>query len=174
MQIGKPVLGIDAPPTPTVDLQHEAIREKLKYDSAIKGSAGWFFWIAGFSLFNSILVLFGTVRGTVVGLGTTLLVNTYAVRLGPIANVAAFVISATLSGVFVVFGVFARKQEKWAFIAGMVLYALDTVVFFFFRNPALAVGFHCFVLFCLFGGLGAIDRKRQAEANLAEISQAQS
>jgi hypothetical protein len=34
-----------------------------------------------------------------------------------------------VAGVFVLFGVFATKKHLWAFIVGMILYALDGMFF---------------------------------------------
>jgi hypothetical protein len=61
------------------------------------------------------------------------------------------------AGLFVLFGYFATRGHLWAFIAGMALFALDGVIFLIARDW-LGVGFHVFVLYCLFRGFTACQR----------------
>jgi hypothetical protein len=55
------------------------------------------------------------------------------------------------------FGVFANKLHTWAFLVGMILYALDGLIFLLVGDW-LSVGFHVFALFCIFGGFSATRR----------------
>ena len=64
------------------------------------------------------------------------------------------VISAALAGLFAFFGYMAGKRQVWAFVVGMILYAMDGMLFVWYEEW-LSVGFHVFVLFCLYGGLSA-------------------
>ena len=58
------------------------------------------------------------------------------------------------AGAVVLFGVFAHKRHLWAFVVGMVLIALDGLIFLIAQDW-LGVGFHVFVLYCLFRGAKA-------------------
>lgn len=64
------------------------------------------------------------------------------------------VLDLIVVGMFILFGVFAHKRHTWAFIVGMILYALDGLIFLIGQGW-LALGFHVFVLVCLFRGFKA-------------------
>jgi hypothetical protein len=78
-------------------------------------------------------------------------------------------LSATIAGVFVVLGYFARGASAAAFVVGMALYALDSLLFVLVGDW-IAVGFHGFVLFMLFGGLSILQAvRRQVPADTAAL-----
>jgi hypothetical protein len=52
------------------------------------------------------------------------------------------------------FGVLGSKRHLWTFIVGMVLLALDGLLFLF-AHDWIGVGFHVYVLYCLFRGMQA-------------------
>ena len=60
------------------------------------------------------------------------------------------------AAVFILFGVFANKGHRWAFIVGMVLFALDGLIFLLAQDW-IGVGFHVFVLYCFFRGLKEVN-----------------
>jgi hypothetical protein len=66
-----------------------------------------------------------------------------------------FVVSLFISGVFVIFGYFSRTRMIGVYITGMILYALDGLIFFLVSDW-LSIGFHIFVLYSLYGGLKAL------------------
>jgi hypothetical protein len=57
------------------------------------------------------------------------------------------------------FGIFAGKGHTWSFLLGMVVYALDGAIFLIGRDW-LALGFHVFVLVCIFSGFKAYQQLR--------------
>jgi hypothetical protein len=101
-------------------------------------SARWFYWIAGLSLVNVFAASSHVVF--VVGLA-----------LGEILPTAAAVV---LAGVFALFGVLAHKGHIWAYIVGMILYAVDAALCAL-ATEWLAVAFHAYVLWWLFMGVKA-------------------
>ena len=119
----------------------------------VKSGGSWFYWIAALSLVNSIAAFIGSGWGFIVGLGITQLVD--HVAGGPVA----LAVNILIAGIFVMFGVFANKGHLWAFIVGMLVYALDGAIFAYVRDW-LAAGFHVFVLFCLFNGFRAARQLR--------------
>ena len=125
---------------------------RLKLDNQHKGGANWFFWIAAMSIINSIMTLAGSDLGFVIGLGITQLFDAAGTEFG--VKGVTFVLSLLAAGGFVFFGVFARKQLNWAFLTGMILYALDGLLFLAVGD-ILSVGFHVFVLFWMFNGYRA-------------------
>jgi hypothetical protein len=121
----------------------------------VKSGADWFFWIAGLSLINSVIGLTGSGGGFAIGLGITLLISAFGQGLGAAGNAVALGLDILVVGVFVVFGVFARKGHTWSFIVGMVLYGLDGLLLLLIGGGMLSDGIHAFALFCIFVGLKA-------------------
>jgi hypothetical protein len=121
----------------------------------LKSGASWFYWIAGLSVVNSIIAFSGSGGGGfVVGLGVTQLIDGFGQSMEGGGKMVAIFLDVIAAGIFVLFGVFANKQHTWAFIVGMLLYALDGLLFLLFQLW-LGLGFHAFVLFCLFRGFQA-------------------
>ena len=149
--------------------QVTAIEEKLKLENRLKNGAGWFFWIAGLSLVNSIILMVGGQWNFLIGLGITQVIDGIAsgiameagVEAATIIKALAFVADLLVAGLFVIFGILAMKRYKLSFIIGMILYALDGLIFLMVPD-LLSIGFHLFALFGLYGGL-------QAHMKLSEI-----
>ena len=123
----------------------------------VKSGANWYFWIAGLSLVNSIILSMGGNWAFIAGLAITQFIDgvfdIIARESGtPAVNVIAFLINLVIAAVFVAFGVFARRGAKWAFIVGMILYTIDGLLYLL-AGSILGVLIHGFALFCLFKGL---------------------
>jgi fructose-specific phosphotransferase system IIC component len=95
-------------------------------------------------------------------LGIAQLVGALARRVGGASFALDVIINGFLVGVFVVFFNFARQGKKWAFRAGMILYALDGLLMLLLR-AYLGVAFHAFALFWMNGGVVAISKLRELE-----------
>jgi len=120
----------------------------------MKSGASWFYWVAALSLINSIVAFTGKSFRFIVGLGITQFIDGFAGELGGGGKGVALVLDLLAAGVLVLFGIFSNKGHSWAFIVGMVLLALDGVILLLAQDW-LGVGFHAFVVFCLFRGLMA-------------------
>src|SRR2546426_3311570 len=124
-------------------------------EKQLRGGGSWFYWIAGLSLINSVLALSGSGTRFILGLGITQIFDELAQGMGSGAGRAvAVVLDLLAAAVFVFFGVFANKRHTWSFIVGMAIYALDGLIYLI-AQEWLGVGFHAFVLFCLFRGFKA-------------------
>ncbi len=121
------------------------------HTAKLKSGASWFYWIAGLSLINSISAFTGNTWRFIVGLGITQIFDGLAAEFGGAGRVIVLLLDLLAAGVFILFGVFAHKRHTWAFIAGMILFGLDTV-FFLISQDWIGVAFHAFVLYCLFRG----------------------
>ena len=152
--------------------EKDAIEEKLKIESKFKSGASWFFWIAGLSIINSIILLAGGQWNFIVGLGVTQIIDVIGMALakevGNIGLTIAFVFDLLAAGVFIVFGVFARKGYSWAFIIGMISYALDGLIFLLVQDW-LGVGFHAFALFFIYGGFKANNLLKRTGNNIKPL-----
>ena len=146
------------------------IKENLKIENQLKGGANGFYWIAGLSLINSIILLAGGRWIFFIGLGITQFVDGISMALVAdmgsnakiIVQIIAFAIDIGIAGIFVVFGIFACKRYKWVFILGMILYALDGLIFLIVPD-FLSIGFHLFILLGIYGGLKAIGKLQKIE-----------
>lgn len=151
-----------APPAYSTAADADASAEYVGADAAtlagIRSSGAWFFWIAGLSLVNSVILLAGGNWNFVVGLGVTQLIDAVAHQLqdvGSAAVVVAAVLDLLAAAVFIALGLFTRRLLFWPFVVGMVLYALDGLLLFSFGD-LLGTGFHVFVLLQLFSGAKAV------------------
>jgi hypothetical protein len=126
--------------------------------------ANWFYWIAGLSLVNSFILLVEGNWQFFVGLGITQVVNYVALEVGkqspdslPICKIVAGVFTCIAAAVFATFGMGGRRRLTWVFICGMLLYALDGLLYLtvFDAIDLKSFGFHIFALVGIFGGFSA-------------------
>ena len=126
--------------------------------------ANWFFWIAGLSLVNSVIVLMNGQWSFLAGLGVTQVIDGMSQallpRLGTTATVLALVMDLAAAGVIVTFGLMARQGHAWAFVLGMILYALDGLIFLLVGDW-LSLAFHAYALYCIYRGYAANNRLKQ-------------
>jgi hypothetical protein len=124
------------------------------YDPQIRFGARWFFWIAGFSLFNTFAGKAGSHVVFLVGLGITQVIDGVTSNLGS-AAVVAMALNLSIAAVFILLGIFASKGHGWSFIVGMVLYGLDGLIFLA-TSFWLGLAFHLYLLYRIFMGWKAI------------------
>jgi hypothetical protein len=136
----------------------------------MQSGARWFYWVAGLSLINSLVAMTNSSWGFLAGLGITQFISGMALgmseSLGNAITVIALILNLSVAGFFVFLGFFAGKGHTWAFIIGIVVYALDALIFLVF-GVWLSLAFHAFVLFCLIRGLVANRKWSQLQAELA-------
>lgn len=135
-----------------------------EYHRQMVSGARWFFWIAALSMINAIISLSDGQWSFLAGLGMTQVISGLAIGLsadlGSAVTVIALVLNIFVAGFFVALGWFAQKGHTWAFIVGLVVYALDGLIFLMFQDW-FPLAFHAFVLFCLFRGLSAHNKWKQ-------------
>jgi hypothetical protein len=150
--------------------QNDAKNETLKLEGGIKNGANWFYWIAGLSIINSIIILFQGEWSFIIGLGITQFFDGMAIGLkeemGGASNLfhyIAFVLDLFVVAFFVLIGWLAGKRKSWAFILGMVFYFFDGLIFLLVQDW-LSLGFHGFALFCIWGGFSALRKVKAIES----------
>lgn len=126
----------------------------LKLAQQANAGANWFFWIAGLSVVNSIINIAEFGIFFPVGLGVTQIIDAFALLGGPAGQGIGLFMGAVVASVFVLFGVMARKGQNWAFIAGLVLYGADALLFVMVQDW-LSIGFHLWGCFGIYSGLKA-------------------
>jgi hypothetical protein len=149
--------------------------ERLKLEKQLLNGANWFFWIAGLSVINTLIFTFGGSTNFIVGLGITQLIDGFAYAIaGEAGSNVPLIISFILDGLFIflfsILGHFSKRRKKWAFIVGMVLYALDALIFIW-ASDIVSIGFHIFALVMIFNGFNANRKLREMPA--AEIMQSE-
>jgi hypothetical protein len=139
--------------------------------------ANWFFWIAGLSVANTALYLLGQSVFMVMGLASSAIAsglfqgigNGLGGGKGSVLGVVMGLFGAILmAGIFVGLGWAARKRMGWAFIVGMVLYALDALIWLAFRDY-MSVLFHGLALVFIFQGFQALLRSKAAPSAVAAM-----
>ena len=133
------------PPSAPAPARPEAA---VALEHQLRSGASWFYWIAGLSAVNTVIALTRGGGFFVVGLGFTLLLDVF---VGPPVST---VLDFAVIGIFVLFGVFAQRRQLWAFVAGIVLYGADALIFLKVGDW-LAIGFHGLALWGLCSGLRA-------------------
>ena len=145
---------------PTMDTVTIGNKELLISDvtDRVRRNANWFYWIAGFSVANSVTNVLIQGYGMFVMLGTTQIVHSLAlivIEEGESLRGAALFISLFFSilaaSIYVLFGYHARKLRMWAYYVGIPLYFLDALIFVLVQDW-FGVGFHAIGLVILFGG----------------------
>jgi hypothetical protein len=153
---------IDRPvPAPTDAEAEAAVLQQMT--EQVKSGANWFYWIAGLSAVNTALDLFGANIRFILGLGITQVVDAIARESGNPGGVVPLVANAIAIGVFVLFGIKANQKLTWAFVVGMLLYALDGALLFLFEDWK-GIAFHALALFFLFKGFSALRELKKVEA----------
>jgi len=129
----------------------------------VKSGGGFFYWIAGLSIVNSLVSIFGGGIFFVIGLGATLIIDSLAKGVSdnmggnPVVLGMGFLFSLVFDLIFFGLGYFAAKGKRWAFITGMVLYGLDALIMLAFQDW-LGFGFHLYFMWGIWNGLRALGR----------------
>jgi hypothetical protein len=161
---------MEGTPESALTEEQERAQEIEKLRSAFVSGANWFFWIAGLSLVNSLIILFKGEWSFVIGLGATQIVDGIAsvviedieANAVTIVRIVTLGLDTLIALVFVLFGWLARKRMGWAFILGMLLYFIDGLIFLLVQDW-LSIGFHGFALFYIFGGYASLKKLTQVE-----------
>ena len=110
----------------------------------------WFYWIAGLSLINAVVAFTGQEWRFIIGLGITEVVHQLAEESGG-AGMKAGLAGLVVIAIFAALGQRAVRGSCWAFVVGMVLYALDGAIFLLVQDW-VGVGFHAFALVVILRG----------------------
>lgn len=120
-------------------------------------SANWFYWIAGLSLANVASGVFGGSWKFAIGLGMSEVLSGLAMGINANggSTTSIFLLygaSLCVTAFFAACGWFARRPSVVAFVVGMTVFALDTLIFVYVQDW-IGVAFHGLALFYLWRGL---------------------
>jgi uncharacterized membrane protein len=124
----------------------------------IKKSGTTFYYIAGFTIINAILVLSKTDSMLIGGLGAGVFAQAISMGIDAdasmgMANMASLlgiIINLVLASFFVLFGVYGSRGFRWPVLIGMFAYLADTLLFVMI-DDWLSVILHVFFLVLLSG-----------------------
>ena len=163
------------PNTPADPQQMQQMVAVLNLQRRMKSGASNFYWIAGLSVVNSLVTIFGGGFYFVIGLGVTMLIDAVAFGISeeiggrPLVLGLGFLFSLVFDAIFAIFGFFASKGQRWAFLAGMVLYSLDAILMLAFQEW-LGFGFHLFFLLGIWNGLQSLRKLKALSPPIVEAS----
>lgn len=137
--------------------QNAAIAAIVK--SHVARGASWFYWIAGLSLVNLFAIIGDTNFRFVFGLGISEGLAEWAkdqaatsAGTGVVAIAAAG--SLAMTGFFALCGWLATRPSAVAFMIGMIVFVLDSLVFVLVKDW-IAVAFHAYACYRLWEGFKA-------------------
>ncbi len=122
-------------------------------------AANWFYWIAGLSLVNLGAIVIGSNFRFVIGLGFSEILGDWAKAASANGDSSGTVLIACAGGLilaalFAACGWFARRPSLWAFLGGIAIFALDTIIFIL-AGDWIGVAFHVYAIYCLWRGVTA-------------------
>ena len=159
-----PLFAAAAPaPLPTTSATATLSGDDPQAVARLRSGASWFYWIAGLSLINSVVALTGSNWRFIFGLGLTQVIDALGREFSGGALAVMLALDVIVTGMFVLFGVFAHKRHLWAFIVGGVLLLLDSLLILLFKDW-IGLAFHAWVLFSLFVGAKACQQLNAAKA----------
>ncbi len=137
------------------------------YDPVIKSGAGWLYTIAVLSTINTIILLAHGDIAFVVGLGITQLFAAIASEFPRVTPIAIFM-NLIIVGIYMMFGYFASRRAKWAFITAIVLYSFDTLLVLVVKDWMM-LAFHGLALYYIGRGLCAAVAAGKAEKPIGPV-----
>jgi hypothetical protein len=158
------------PVSETIDpAQITLLKKKLTLNNKMRNGASWLFLIAGLSLLNTVLFLAKTDVVFVIGLGITKIADGLLSALAENSGTAATAITilqifvdVLFASFYLLLGLLAIKRTKWAYVTGIVVYTLDTMIVLF-SQAYLSVIFHIMAVAGIAAGLGALKNLEKLE-----------
>jgi len=140
------------------DNEYQAAEKQHRADllADSRSDADYFFWAAGLAALGTGLL--GDRLNILVSIGAIDLLRFYGTPLVVYSVAAAWVVA------LVALGFAASSGHRWAFLAGMVLYAADMIALIMMFS-LWAFGVHAFFVFRWFQGQKALNDLNQAGAS---------
>lgn len=129
----------------------------------VRSGAGWFYFIGGLSVLNSIMAFAGSSMMMMFGLTSTLFATYLGIQLGGTASIVGMAATVCVALLFVGLGWMAQRGAVWAFITGLALYSVDGVVTVVLKDY-LGAFVHVAGIVFIALGLLALLRTRRARA----------
>ena len=128
--------------------------------TSVLHGADWFFWIAILSLINSLVVFYYQTPNTPLALGITRWLDGTTTGFNASMTLGGLITNILVAVVLAVFGLLARRGSDIAFVVGIFLYILDSMLVIGLRD-FFGFGVHLIALFFLVKGLLASRHIRE-------------
>lgn len=127
--------------------------------------AHWFYWLAAASIVNSLIVFYFNTPNSMAAFGITRWIDGTAGGLSAAGVVPSMVASALIINIlialgFAVLGYFAERGNDFAFVLGIFLYVVDSMLILGLRD-LFGFSFHLVGLYFLIRGLLASRHLRE-------------
>lgn len=117
----------------------------------------WLYWVAGLSVVNFVLILSGSSWGFALSMGFTDAAAYIASESDGIVKTVIMGIGGVVILGIVGLGWQACEGKMWAFIAGIAILLLDTLLLLPGGVDSLfSIGFHAYAIWCLYTGIRAL------------------
>lgn len=127
-------------------------------DARVRQAGSWLYWVAGMSAFNFIADLANWNFQFSLGLGVTAISGYFAKSGGAIVQTMGTVFTLVTIALMALLGFFACQGQKWAFIAGIVLLGLDTLLLLFGGvDMIIGIAIHIWAIVSLIMGMKALS-----------------
>lgn len=146
-------------PEPQPELNEIPIAQMVQLEKQYRNGANWFYWIAGLSALSGILILIGSSIISAITLGSTEFLVVIGHEFPALATVAG-IASVVIIGIFALMGYLSNKGHGWAYIIGIILFFLDTLLLLEVRDY-LGLAFHGLVLYYLIAGVVAFYKLKK-------------
>ena len=151
------------------------IEQRLRLEQARKSGANWFYWIGGLSMINSLLYAAGIDWGFIAGLGMTQFIDGLAIGFSDTVRtpIYAIILDVGVAALFLWIGRSANAGRMRVYTAGMVIYALDALLFVLVGDW-IVLAFHGLALYGMWAGWRAARSLRGLDRAIASPFGAQS
>ena len=128
--------------------------------TSVLHGADWFFWIAILSVINSLIVFYYQTPNTPIALGITRWLDGSTSGFNASMTMNGLATNLLAAGVLAMFGLLARRGNDFAFVVGIFLYVIDSILVLGLRD-LFGFGVHLIALFFLVKGLLASRHIRE-------------
>jgi hypothetical protein len=143
----------------------------FKLNQRIRNGGGWIVMIGILSFAITLLTLFNTTIRFVIGLGATQFIDTLAIILSenfPEDHVIYIAVNIGLnvfiSAMYIILGVFAKREQRWAFLVAFIFYLIDTGLVIWTKD-FLSIVFHIIALVIIMIGYISLRKKEKLTSN---------
>lgn len=141
------------------ELNEIPIAVMVELEKKYRNGANWFYWIAGLSALSGILILIGSSFISAITLGSIELIVVLGKDFPALAAVAG-IAGVVIIGIFALMGYLSNKGFGWAYIIGIILFFLDTLLLLWFQD-FFGLAFHGLVLYYLITGVAAFYKLKK-------------
>lgn len=129
--------------------------EEIELEERRNKGASWFYWIVGLTLVNTIISFTGMDWSFSLGASAAVIADVFATMSGTAsARALAIGFDVVVMGFYAMCGVMAHRGATWAFVLGLIFFALDSLLSLI-GLQFIGILIHGWALFSIFNALMA-------------------